>query len=195
MYNRKDSYYRKAKKEGYRSRAAYKLIEINDKYKLLKKGMIVADIGCAPGGWSQVALDKVGSKGKVIGVDILTIKPLGNENYHFINGDFTSLEIMETIKETAGVPFDLVLSDISPNTTGIKVRDQALSLEICQLVFRFSLSVLKEGGDLLMKIFQSDDMKTLVSELRNSFEKVKIVKPKSSRKESGEVYLLAQKKK
>jgi len=195
MYNRKDAYYKKAKREGYRSRAAYKLKEINDKYRIVRKGFIVADIGCTPGGWSQVAVEAVGKQGLVVGVDILKMNPIGRENFVFICGDFNLPEVRDEMKKAGRVIFDIVLSDIAPNTSGIKVRDQALSLELCSKVYDLSLEAMKSGGDLLMKIFQGGDMDMLLDELRTSFRKVKIIKPQSSRKESGEIYLLAQGKK
>ncbi len=195
MYNRKDAFYRKAKREGYRSRAAYKLKEINGKHKLLRKGAYVADVGCAPGGWAQVASEFVGKQGLIIGVDILNMEPINRENFVFIRGDFNLSETRQEIKDKAGREFDLILSDIAPNTTGIKVRDHALSLELCRLVYELSLSFLKKGGNLLMKIFQGEDMNLLLEELRKSFSTVKVLKPKSSRKESIEIYLLAKGKK
>lgn len=195
MYNRKDAYYRKAKQEGYRSRAAYKLKEIDARYRILKKGFVVADIGCTPGGWSQVAVETIGKQGLVVGVDILKMNPIGGENFVFICGDFNLPEVRDEMKKVGKGGFDIVLSDIAPNTSGIKVRDQALSLGLCRKVYELSLEAMKNGGDLLMKIFQGGDMDALLDELRRSFRKVKILKPQSSRKESGEIYLLAQGKK
>ena len=144
---------------------------------------------------SDVCSSDLGKQGFVVGVDILKMKPIDRANFVFICGDFNLPEVREEIKKTGGGSFDLVLSDIAPNTTGIKVRDQALSLELCRMVYELSQETLKSGGDLLMKIFQGGDMNILLDELRISFRKVKILKPKSSRKESGEIYLLAQGKK
>lgn len=195
MYIRKDSFYKKAKREGYRSRAAYKLMEINDKHKILKNGYCVADIGCFPGGWAQVAGELIGAKGIVVGVDVKKTQPIAGENFIFIEGDFTFPDVRQKISSSAGKLFDIILSDISPDLSGIKIRDQALSVELCRSVLEFAGQFLKNGGTLLLKIFQGSDVKDFLDELRNCFKDVKILKPSSSRKESGEVYILCSGKK
>lgn len=188
-----DVYVKKSRAEGYRSRASYKLLEINEKDHIFKQDMIVVDLGSTPGGWSQVAKKLVGSKGKVIALDILEMEPLAGVT--FIHGDFTSEEtlnrLLAHLSESNIAKVDLVISDMAPNLTGIKTSDQANSIYLIQLAFQFAQLALKPGGTLLVKAFQGSKFDMLVKEMRTSFSKLLIRKPNASRSESKEVYLLA----
>lgn len=191
MYNRKDSYYKKAKQEGYRSRASYKLIELNEKYKLFKKGDTVLDIGSAPGGWSQVALQLIGETGTVIGVDILKMESINDKRFHFIQGDIREenifLEIMK-LKDS----FDIVISDVAPNTTGQKFVDHQNSINLVNMVINFSKKMLKLKGTLLFKLFDGEDRESFVKELKKIFEEIKIIRPDATRKNSFEIYIICK---
>lgn len=188
-----DFYVRKSREEGFRSRAAYKLLEINEKDHILKSNMAVVDLGCAPGGWSQVAKNLVGDDGKVIGLDLLEMESIAGVD--FIQGDFTSQEVfdqlLEHLKDSKITKVDVVISDMAPNLSGISTADQANSIYLVQLAFDFAKMVLKNDGVFLAKAFQGAKFSELVDDIRAAFDKLVIRKPKSSRSESKEVYLLA----
>lgn len=188
-----DPYIIKSRKEGYRSRAAYKLLEINEKDHILKPGMIVIELGSAPGGWSQVVSKLVGSKGRVIAIDLLPMEPIQNQfdNVEFIQGDFTTDEIRQKL---ASLPckIDLVISDMAPNLTGIKTVDQANSVYLVELAYTFAKEVLKKNGAFLAKSFNGAGFDGLLSNIKSEFSSVAIRKPNASRSESNEVYLLAR---
>ena len=188
MYKRKDYFYKKAKEEGFRSRAAYKLIEIQKKYKVFKKGNYVLDLGCAPGGWIQVALKYIGKSGKIKGIDLLEVKPFQEKNVEIINSDISNYNFSEE-------KFDVILSDMAPNTTGIKHADYYRSYELCEKAFDIADKYLKKDGILVLKIFQGKEFNDLRVELKKSFEKVSVFKPKSSRSSSVETYLVCLNKK
>ncbi|OGL50105.1 MAG: hypothetical protein A3H37_07310 [Candidatus Schekmanbacteria bacterium RIFCSPLOWO2_02_FULL_38_14] len=192
MYNPRDSYWRRAKKEGYRSRASYKLIELNEKFKLLKRGDRVLDVGCAPGGWMQVALEIVGEKGFVYGVDIEKVESFHKSNAEIIIADISKAEGRELILNKADGMLDAIISDIAPHTTGVKIADQAKSLELSKEAFRISKILLKESGNFLVKIFQGSDIKKFLEELKLNFREVKITKPEATRKGSAEVYIVGK---
>ncbi|OGL43749.1 MAG: hypothetical protein A2W05_05200 [Candidatus Schekmanbacteria bacterium RBG_16_38_10] len=192
MYNPRDSYWRRAKKEGYRSRASYKLIELNEKFKLLKRGDRVLDVGCAPGGWMQVALEIVGEKGFVYGVDIEKVESFNKPNAEIIIADISGTEGKELILNKAGGKLDVVISDIAPHTTGVKISDQTKSLELSKEAFRISKILLKESGNFLVKIFQGSDIKKFQEELKLNFREVKVTKPEATRKGSAEVYIVGK---
>ncbi len=192
MYNPKDSYWRRAKREGYRSRASYKLIELNEKFKLLKRGDRVLDVGCAPGGWMQVALEIVGEKGFVYGVDIEKVDTFNRPNAEIIIADISKAEGKELILNKAGGKLDVVISDIAPHTTGVKISDQAKSLELSKEAFHISKILLREGGNFLVKIFQGSDIKIFQEELKLNFKEVKVAKPEATRKGSAEVYIVGK---
>ena len=192
MYNPRDSYWRRAKKEGYRSRASYKLIELNEKFKLLKRGDRVLDVGCAPGGWMQVALEIVGEKGFVYGVDIEKVESFHKSNAEIIIADISKAEGRELILNKAGGMLDAIISDIAPHTTGVKIADQAKSLELSKEAFRISKILLKESGNFLVKIFQGSDINKFLEELKLNFREVKITKPEATRKGSAEVYIVGK---
>lgn len=185
-----DPFVKRAQKEGLRSRSAYKLSELDAKYRLLAPGMTVVDLGCAPGGWSQVARATVGSGGRVIALDILPMEPL--PGVRFIQGDFTEpgpLEALERALEGAAV--DLVLSDMAPNMSGMAVVDQARAMYLAELALEFAAAHLKPGGNLLVKLFQGEGFDAFVRAARARFAKVNVRKPGASRARSREVYLLA----
>ncbi|AUR51507.1 RlmE family RNA methyltransferase [Aquella oligotrophica] len=189
-----DAYVNQAQKDGYRSRAAYKLLEIDRDDNLFNKAQIVVDLGCAPGSWSQVAIGKVGVNGKVIGVDLLEIDPIPRLN--FIHGDFTEQETLNRLLMAIdNKEVDLVISDMAPNLSGIKNVDQARSAYLVELVLDFSASYLKVGGNCLIKVFQGSEFEDLVKLARNVFTQVIIRKPEASRSKSKEVYLLCKSKK
>ena len=189
-----DFYVKQAKKDGYRSRAAYKLLEIATRNQLFKPGMVVVDLGAAPGSWSQVAAQMTGRKGKVIALDLLDMAPL--QNVDFIQGDFREVCILNALEEKlANCPVDLVISDMSPNVSGIEVSDQARSIHLAELALAFSMERLKLGGNFLVKAFQGRDFDQLVHSMRTGFQQVAVRKPKASRDRSKELYLLGLGKK
>jgi 23S rRNA (uridine2552-2'-O)-methyltransferase len=186
-----DPYVKLAQKEGYRSRSAYKLIELNEKDRLLRPGQWLMDLGSAPGGWSQVAARAVGAKGRVLATDILPMDPISG--VEFIQGDFTSDEVIEKIKDwLQGGKFDLIISDIAPNLSGIDSADQARSIYFLELALDTVRLALKPGAAFIAKMFQGQGSDDYVKELRKSFHKVSIRKPKASRPESREVYIVAK---
>jgi 23S rRNA (uridine2552-2'-O)-methyltransferase len=186
-----DSYVKKAKKEGYRARSAYKLQEIDKKYKLIRPGLNVIDLGAAPGGWSQYARTRLGKKDHLVAVDLLPIKPI--EGVEIIQGDFTDENIQKRISEIfEDQRIDLVLSDIAPNISGIALADQARSIGLAEAVFYWSCNVLAKDGALLMKVFQGSGFDQLRQEILRRFQSVVTKKPDASRSRSAEVYLLAR---
>ena len=184
-----DFFVKQAKKEGYRSRAAYKLLEIADRDHLLKPGMTVVDLGAAPGSWSQVVSHKVGAKGKVIALDILDMPPL--PGVEFIQDDFREERaILELKKHLGEHQPDLVISDMAPNISGIVISDQARSMYLAELALAFSMEQLNYGGNFLVKVFQGRDFDQFLRNMRAEFNSVMIRKPKASRDRSNELYLL-----
>lgn len=186
-----DPYVKKAQKDGLRSRASYKLIELNEKDKLIRPGMLVMDLGSAPGGWSQVAGRLVGEKGRVLASDILPMDPL--DNVDFIQGDFTDDAVFQQILEKLdGNQPDLIISDIAPNISGVAVADQASSMYLVELVLDMVRQVLKPNGNFVAKVFQGEGSDEFLKDVRTSFEKVVIRKPEASRPRSREVYLVGK---
>ncbi|MDH4284913.1 MAG: 23S rRNA (uridine(2552)-2'-O)-methyltransferase RlmE [Gallionellaceae bacterium] len=184
-----DPYVQRAQKEGYRSRAAYKLLEIDERDHLLKPGMVVVDLGAAPGGWSQVAVVKVGKGGKVIALDLLPMQPISGVD--FIQGDFREDSVLaELEKHLDGKEIGLVISDMSPNISGISVSDQARAMHLAELALEFSMQHLKPDGVFLIKLFQGAGFEDYVKLARSHFSRVVTRKPKASRDRSNEVYLL-----
>ncbi len=190
VYNRKDTYYKKAKQEGYKSRAAYKLKELNTKYKIIKKGYKVLDCGAAPGGWSQVALEITGDSGMVVGVDLNEIEGINKKNFISITGDFTTDEIINQVLEKCGL-YDAVISDIAPHTIGIRDADHTNSLLLVEKVYAFTMKTLKKGGSFLFKLFEGEGRKNLVERLKKDFKEVRIIKPDATRQGSMEIYIAA----
>ena len=186
-----DPYVRRAKHEGYRSRAAFKLTEILEKDKLVRPGMLVVDLGAAPGGWSQVLAPLVGSSGRVIALDLLEMEPV--RNVEFILGDFSEPEPLARLEQTlGGRAADLVVSDMSPNISGVAMVDQARSMLLAELALEFAEKRLKPGGSLLVKAFQGEGMDAYRKQLSAAFSSVAVRKPKASRDRSSELYLLAR---
>jgi 23S rRNA (uridine2552-2'-O)-methyltransferase len=186
-----DPYVKQAQKDGYRSRASYKLIQLNEKDNLIRPGMLIVDLGSAPGGWSQVAGRLVGDKGTVVATDILPMDPI--KNVEFVQGDFTEETVLNQILALleGGTP-DLILCDIAPNITGIDVADQASSMYLVELALDMARQILKPKGDFVAKVFQGAGSDAYLKELRSSFEKVLIRKPAASRARSREVYVVAK---
>ncbi len=188
-YNKKDFYHQKAKEEGFLARSAYKLQEIHKKFKLLKSGAKVIDLGCAPGAWVQVALPLIGPKGIVVGVDLENIPDteLSSHNFRFIHGDAFHLK-PEDLPEG---PFDVVLSDMAPKTSGIKIRDQARSAELCLHALQTARQHLRTGGALVVKLFEGEDAESVAKEISKYFKNLKHFRPDSTRQASREIYLVA----
>ncbi len=185
----RDRYVKRAQEDGYRSRASYKLIELNQKDSVFKAGSIVVDLGAAPGGWSQVAIKLVGSKGKVIASDILSMNPIDDVN--FILGDFTDSIVLQNILDSLEKDLvDLVISDMAPNITGIKVVDQSAAIYLNELALDFSCNWLKPNGHLLVKSFIGADFDSFVDSMKPFFKKVLRIKPSSSRGRSSEIFVL-----
>lgn len=206
-----DTYVKKAKSEGFRARSIYKLMEINERYKLIKPGMVVVDLGAAPGGWSQYVAQLIGQAGKVFALDILPMQPIAG--VEVIQGDFTDQAVVKNLYDKLGAgagptstnidkkankankanKVDLVLSDMAPNLSGIKVVDDMRSIDLAEKAFRFARLVLGPKGSFLVKTFQSGEFKSFLQELRKSFSEVKVIKPEASRARSSEVFILCQK--
>jgi 23S rRNA (uridine2552-2'-O)-methyltransferase len=186
-----DPYVKQAQVDGYRSRASYKLIEILDKDKLLPGQGAVLDLGSAPGGWSQVVAARMQTRGKIIASDILPMDSIAD--VHFIQGDFTEQSVYDDIVTALdGTPVDLVMSDMAPNISGIDATDQASSMYLVELALDIARNTLKPGGSFLAKVFQGEGYEAYVSDLRSSFDKVLVRKPKASRPRSREVYLVGK---
>ena len=191
MKQYQDKYFKRAKKENYAARSVYKLKEMDKRFNLFRKGQTVLDLGAAPGSWTQFAGERVGPEGRVLGVDIQETKHSFPGNIVFLQADVfsDSPELLEAMAPL--VPFDLVISDMAPKTTGIKFADQANSLELCERAFEVAAKHLKRGGHFVVKIFESGDTKDYADSLRQSFGKVKYFKPYSSRSESKEIFIVA----
>lgn len=186
-----DPYVKQAQKDGYRARSSYKLIELNEKDRLIRPGMLVMDLGSAPGGWSQVAGRIVGEKGRVIATDILPMDHV--HNVDFIQGDFTDEAVFNQILEALGERKpDLIISDIAPNISGIASADQASSMYLVELALDMARKVLKPKGNFVAKVFQGSGSESYIKEVRTSFDKVSIRKPAASRSRSREIYLVAK---
>ncbi len=185
-----DPYLKQAQKDGYRSRSSYKLIELNEKDRLIRPGMLIMDLGSAPGGWSQVAAKLVGQKGRVLATDILPMDAI--KNVDFIQGDFTDEAVFNQILAALnGEKPDLIISDIAPNLTGIDSADQGTSIYLVELALDMVRRVLKPKGNFVVKVFQGTGSDAYLKDVRTSFEKISVRKPKSSRPRSREVYVVA----
>jgi len=191
----KDYFFSKAKTEGYRSRAAYKLLQINERYKLIREGDVVLDLGAAPGGWSQVAADLVGPRGTIVAVDKAAMEPLPGVT--FLRGDLTAPDLAERIRAVVGgsidpVRVDVVLSDAAPPTSGVHLRDHALSIALAEGALRVARALLKPGGHLVVKVFEGEDFPAFLAEVRRHFRSAKLHRPPASRQESAEIYVVAK---
>lgn len=186
-----DPFVQKAKAEGYRSRAAYKLLELDRKDRLLVPGQLVVDLGAAPGSWSQVAAAKLGARGRVVAVDLLPMEPL--PGVQFVQGDFREQEVLDALLlALGGGKADLVISDLAPNISGIGVSDQARAMHLAELALEFARQCLKPGGSLVVKVFQGVGFTEFLKTMRAAFAKVGSRKPEASRGRSSEMYLLGK---
>ena len=187
---RRDTYVKQSKVDGYRARSAYKLIEIDDKFKIFKGGITVIDIGAAPGSWSQYA-EKVSKSGRLISIDLKKMEPIGNTVQ--IQGDFTEQTIQDEIKKHATTKVDVVMSDMAVNTTGIKNIDSIQTGELCKEAMFFAKDLLKDNGFFISKIFMGGTFNEIVAEGKKYFKEVKVFNPKSSRKDSKESFIICSK--
>jgi 23S rRNA (uridine2552-2'-O)-methyltransferase len=187
----RDIYVEQAGREGWRSRAVFKLEQIQAKERLLRAGTVCVDLGAAPGSWSQLAAQLVGPSGRVVAVDLLPMEAIPGVD--FLEGDFTTPETLRALRELVGAkPVDLVMSDMAPNITGNRVMDQPRTMALLDEALLFAREVLRPGGDLLLKAFQGEGIDAFTRELKAYFATVKTIKPKASRPESREIYLLAR---
>ncbi|MBI1733157.1 MAG: RlmE family RNA methyltransferase [Gammaproteobacteria bacterium] len=187
----RDAFVKQARRSGFRSRAACKLQELDEREKLLKPGQTVVDLGAAPGSWSQYASRRVGPAGRVVAVDILPMQPV--RNVRFIQGDFSDENVFRhCLDALAGTHADLVISDLAPNLSGIRVTDQARSMHLAELVLDFACRTLCKGGDLLIKVFEGAGTEGFRRELARRFQRVTVRKPRASRDASREYYVLAR---
>jgi 23S rRNA (uridine2552-2'-O)-methyltransferase len=189
-YNPKDFYFKQAKKENYAARAVFKIQEIDEKFRLFKPAQKVLDLGAAPGSWSQYASKQVGPKGRILGVDLQPIK-ITLPNAVFITADMNQLNLGDVMAENGiAPPFDVVLSDMAPKTTGIRITDQMRSLALCELALHTAERFLKPRGHFVAKLFHSEEFENFRKQLRDRFEKVEVLRPQSTRKESKEIFLI-----
>ncbi|EKE10349.1 MAG: Ribosomal RNA methyltransferase RrmJ/FtsJ [uncultured bacterium] len=184
-----DPYVQRAKEKGYRSRAAYKLQEIDDKFKILKRGTRVVDLGASPGGWLQVALERVGAQGKVVGIDLTPIEPL--PGVHFICGDFTDPLVLKTLKEALNGRVDVVLSDMAAPSTGHSQTDHIRIMALAEEAFLFAQDVLEKDGSFVIKVLRGGTETNLLNLMKKHFAKVTHFKPPASRRDSAEIYVVA----
>lgn len=201
QYIRKDHLYKRAKQEGYRGRAAYKLIELDSKYKLLRPGLKVLDLGCYPGGWLQVCRERLGANGIVVGIDLVPVEPFlelpTNSQMSFaktriLEGDVTAEPVQIEIRNACGGEVDVVLSDMSPKLSGIRFRDVARSAELVETAYRVAGKVLRQDGALVVKVFPGSEVDTQFMELKKSFGRVTRSRLKSTRAGSDEIYFVAE---
>jgi 23S rRNA (uridine2552-2'-O)-methyltransferase len=191
-YQPKDAFYRKAKKEGYRSRAAFKLLELARRFQLIKRGDRVVDLGAAPGGWLQVAAELTGSEGKVVGIDLQPIAPIHEGNVVLLQADATTSESKEKIKQLLGGPADCVLSDLAPRLSGIRDADISRSLELIRMAHVVARELLRPGGSFVVKTFVADEFRDYFEELKRDFSSVERTRPEATRKASSEIYFCAR---
>jgi len=190
-YDPRDRYYRKAKQQGYRSRAAYKLLELQDRYHFIHPGDALVDLGAAPGGWLQVGAKIVGPKGKIVGVDLQLIQPFHERNIVLLQGDMTDSEVLDRIKQLLSSPADCVLSDLAPKLSGIRDADMARCLELNQTALSTAVALLRAGGALLIKSFISENLHTFTAAIKKHFSTVQRTKPEATRQGSSEFYFVA----
>ncbi|HYB67071.1 MAG TPA: RlmE family RNA methyltransferase [Candidatus Acidoferrales bacterium] len=186
----KDQFHRLAMEKGFRSRASFKLLQITRRYHFIKPGQRVLDLGAAPGGWLQAARQVVGTRGFVFGVDLQPITALPHTNIQTMIGDITKPEIVDEIKKEAGLSFDVVLSDLAPNVSGVWEVDHARQIELARCAVRVGGLVMRGSGNMLVKVFQGSEVKAFQDEMRSMFSEFRIVKPQASRPESAELYFL-----
>lgn len=190
-YNPKDYYFQKAKAENYAARSVFKIQEIDERFRIFKPGYKILDLGAAPGSWSQYASQKVGANGRILGIDIQPIK-ITLPNALMIAADLRDLNLDQVMTEHGiSPPFDIVLSDMAPKTTGIRVTDQTRSLELCELALQTAERFLRPRGTFVCKLFHSEEFEGFRKQLRERFGRVEVLRPKSTRKESKEIFFIA----
>jgi 23S rRNA (uridine2552-2'-O)-methyltransferase len=189
-HQQSDRYFRLAKEEGYRARSAYKLKQIDERFHILHRGDAVVDLGAAPGSWSQVVVQRVGRGGKVVAVDLQPIEPI--PGVVILQGDMTDPEVQARIEAALGGPADVVLSDAAPFTTGIKLRDHVLSMELGHAALATARRLLRPGGSLVIKVFEGEDLTELIRAVKQSFHPVKLFTPDATRNESWESFIVAR---
>ena len=198
-YNPQDHFFRKAKEQNFAARSVFKLEEIDQKFKLIEKNDLVLDLGASPGSWSQYTSKKIGASGKLIGIDLTPIAKVISgplKNAEFITSDIRDLNLAELFSAKGfGHGFDVVISDMAPKTTGIRITDQARSMELCQLALDAADKYLKKNGHFVCKFFHSDDFEILRKQMKDRYTKVEAIKPDATRKISKEIFLIGLKKK
>lgn len=188
---KRDYYYKKAKEEKYRSRATYKLLQAIEKYHFIKEGDVVIDLGAAPGGWIQAARKIVGSNGFVLGVDIRSVEPFAEHNVRTMIGDITEQETIQQIIDLLPRKADALISDVSPNISGVWEVDHARQIDLAQQALNIAYDTIKPAGNLFVKVFQGDMLDDLIRKVKKSFQTVDVIKPKASRGKSAEMFILA----
>ena len=188
--HKRDYYYKKAKEENYRSRAAYKLFQAVKKYHFIRKNYVVVDLGAAPGGWIQAARKLVGKKGFVLGVDVRDIEPFPEQNVKTLTADIRDEDIVEQILDNIPRKADAVISDVSPNISGVWEVDHARQIDLAQQSLRIAINVLKPHGNFFVKVFQGDMFRDFVEKVKRCFIVVRVIKPKASRAKSSEMFVL-----
>lgn len=191
-YHRKDHYYKKAKETGLRSRAAFKLAEIDSRFRIFRSGMTVIDLGCSPGSWVQVISRAIGNEGKVIGLDIDALPPFSEKNATFIRGDIREDRAKQLLLAELGSKVDLIVSDMAPHLSGIKFQDHYNSYELAEQAFKLCRMILKENGNFVVKIFPGEELEQFKQNLKGSFSQIRIFIPQATRKTSTEIYLIAR---
>ncbi len=190
--DRRDPYYRRAKREGYRSRAAYKLAELDDRERLIRPGARVLDLGCAPGGWMQVALERVGERGRVVGIDLAPVAPLADPRAVVVRGDLRDEATVDAAAAALCGPADVVLSDLAPKLSGVRDTDIARSLELLAAAFAVARRLLRPGGGFVAKVFESPDTESAIRSLRPAFAALRLASPEATRRSSSELYLVGK---
>jgi 23S rRNA (uridine2552-2'-O)-methyltransferase len=190
-YDRKDVHYRRAKAAGYRARSAYKLIELDDRHRVLRAGDLVADLGAWPGAWLQVAAERVGARGRVVGLDVMDVTPLGLPHVACVVGDVRDAGAIEAVAERLGDRATVILSDLAPKLTGVRDTDEARATELNSAALDAARRLLRPGGRLLMKLFMNANFPLLIGRLRTEFAEVKTTRPETTRRSSSEVYAVA----
>lgn len=185
-----DRYFRMARKEGYRARSAYKLLQIQRKYQIIRKGNIVIDLGAAPGSWCQVVVKIIGARGRTIALDLQPIEPI--DGVTVLQGDMTDPEVQAKVIETAGRKVNVVLSDAAPSTTGVKLRDHVISIELARAAFEVAQKLLVSNGNMVLKVFEGEDLPQLIRDVKRAFRPVKVHTPPATRNESWESFIVAR---
>jgi 23S rRNA (uridine2552-2'-O)-methyltransferase len=189
-YRRKDAHYRRARAEGYRARSAYKLAGLDRRYRLLAPGQFVVDLGAWPGGWLQVTRGRVGERGRVVGLDLVAIEPLGAPNVTVVTGDVRDPAAVTAVRERLGRPADVVLSDLAPKLTGVRATDEARSAELAEATLAALPSLLRPGGRLVMKVFMGPHYEGVIAAARRAFAKVTATRAEATRPGSAELYVI-----